>query len=86
MDLNNLKKELDTIGYNCFIKDGNLVIGTSKKYDDDLGFYIIQNTLGIEIKYGKILVDYTSAQISKEKEFSSIDEAVNFIKTVRPLS
>jgi hypothetical protein len=86
MDLSIIKQELSTIGYQCFIKDNILIVGTSKQYHEDLGFYSVQNTVGIEIKKGKIVVDYTPAQIPKEKEFSNIEEAVNFIKIVRPLS
>ena len=86
MNLNNLKQKLNITGYHCFIRDNYLIVGTSKKYEDDLGFYTVQDTVGVEIRNGKIIIDYTPAQIPKEKEFSSINEAVNFIKAVRPLS
>nr|WP_321233927.1 hypothetical protein [uncultured Psychroserpens sp.] len=61
------------------------MIGTSKHYEEDLGFYTVTNTIGIEIKNVKIVVDYSPAHVPKEKEFASIEDAIEFIKEVRPL-
>ncbi len=85
MDLNLIKQSLEEIGYFCFINDNILVSGTSKDYDEQTGIYAYQNTVGIKIKNDKIIVDYTPAQIPKEKEFTSIEDVVEFIKEVRPL-
>ncbi|MGB1041429.1 MAG: hypothetical protein ACPGVD_11190 [Flavobacteriales bacterium] len=84
MRLNTIKQELEAIGYFCFITDDLLIAGTTKQYDKELDLYSLQNTIGIKIKNGEILVDYAKAQISMEKAFKSLNNAIDFIKTERP--
>lgn len=61
--------------YSEIVEEGEYSSLNSKdiRRDDvlNLGFYTVQNTLGIEIKNGKIAIDYTPVQIPKEKELPS---------------
>lgn len=85
MNLDLIKERLEQVGYYCFINDNILVSGTSIDYDEQTGISAYQNVVGLEIRDSKIVVDYTPAQIPKEKEFTSIEAAVEFIKEVIPL-
>lgn len=84
MNLEIIKERLESEGYTTFITLDTLIGGNINGRDEQLNLDLLDNTFSLEIKNSKIIVDYADAQVSKEKVFSNIEEAVNFIKEVRP--
>ncbi len=85
MNLENIKERLELEGYTVFISLDTLIGGEVSGRDEQLNFDLLGNTFSVEIKNNKITVDYATAQVPKEKEFTSIEDAIQFIKEVRPL-
>jgi hypothetical protein len=85
MNLENIKEKLELEGYTAFISQNTLIGGEINGRDEQLEFDLLGNTFSLEIKNHKIIVDYSLAQTPKEKEFTNLEEAINFIKEARPL-
>ena len=86
MNLELIKQELENLGYLGYYYEGEtLVIGTSRAYNEDTELYTYQNIVTIKITGGKIIVLDVGNPIHKEEVFTYTEEAVIFIKELKPL-
>jgi len=80
MNLEDIKERLELEGYIVFISSNTLIGGELSGRDEQLNIDLLGNTFSVEVKNNNIMVDYATAQVPKEKEFISLEDAVNFIK------
>lgn len=78
--LNKIKIKLENVGYISYLRNIANV---------DCLFSYIENNLNsvffIKMNSKKFKIEYTVGQIPVEKEFSTIDELLNFVKEVFPI-
>lgn len=86
MNIDEIKKKLEGMGYLSFISSGSLIVGQMDSYDTDLECMLLKGTFSIDVKNDRIILEYSEAAISKEKEFVSFEEFSDFIKINFPIS
>lgn len=86
MNLKKIKTELEAEGYLAMLsKNELLIVGQEDGVDKELGWKMMKNAFGVEIRKDLIIVDYAIGQIPVEKEFKTIEELLKFVRQVFPL-
>lgn len=83
MNINLIKEKLESIGYLTILdKTGFLIVGQDSGDISELGWKLLKETFGVKSKDNKIILDYAIGQIPVEKEFTTIEAMLDFVKEV----
>ncbi len=85
MFLEEIKNRIEELNYSSYVKDELLLVGFSKEYNEEMETFLIESVFSVEIK-DRIVIKYHYKQIPKSKEFSSIEELIDFISEKFPLN
>ena len=78
-------KQIEKLGYYVGNHKEYLVVGQKTDFDKKLGVNILKNSFSIHFpKEGKYLVEYFVGQMPKEKQFTSDEDLLDFIKQEFP--
>jgi hypothetical protein len=84
MNINKLQDDLENLGYYCYQKNGILFSGIKGDSGPLKDTFVLNKTFNISVQ-NKIIIGYLVGQISTEKEFSTIEELLEFVKEVFPI-
>lgn len=84
MNINELQKELESLGYYCYIKNGVLFSGIKGDSGPVEDTFVLNKTFNLSFTNNAIM-NYLVGQISVEKEFKTTQDILKFVKEVFPI-
>ena len=86
MNLNELKNQLDQLGYYTILREEELVVGFQPtEIPDSNGISTFHFCCALTIEKNILRMEYELAAYSKYKDFSDISEVLDFIKSKFPM-
>ena len=85
MDLQLLRNKLEIADYASFITGDTLIGGQVDSVDTAIGGKLLKKTFSIEIKKDILIIEYSQHQVPLEKEFTSVNLLVDFVRKEFPI-